>query len=53
MLFRSDGFELEDLMVLEIPALGQTGRAVARTRIKLSPSLVMENFEFSLDLKQA
>ena len=44
-----DGFELEDLMVLEMPALGQTGRAVARTRIKLSPSLVMENFEFSLD----
>ena len=44
-----DGFELEDLMVLELPALGQTGVAVARTRVKLSPSLVMETFEFSLD----
>jgi len=44
-----DGFELEDLMNLELPALGQTGRAVARTRVKLSPSLVMENFTFTLD----
>jgi hypothetical protein len=44
-----DGFELEDLMNLELPALGQTGTAVARTRVKLSPSLVMESFSFSLD----
>lgn len=44
-----DGFELEDLMNLELPALGQTGTAVARTRVKLSPSLVMENFTFTLD----
>ena len=44
-----DGFELEDLMVLELPALGQTGTAIARTRVKLSPSLVMETFVFSLD----
>lgn len=44
-----DGFELEDLMNLELPALGQTGVAVARTRVKLSPSLVMENFSFTLD----
>ena len=44
-----DGFELEDLMSLELPALGQTGSAVARTWVKLSPSLVMERFEFSLD----
>lgn len=44
-----DGFELEDLMNLELPALGQTGVAVARTRVKLSPSLVMENFTFTLD----
>lgn len=44
-----DGFELEDLMNLELPALGQTGIAVARTRVKLSPSLVMENFSFTLD----
>lgn len=44
-----DGFELEDLMSLELPALGQTGVAVARTRVKLSPALVMESFSFSLD----
>lgn len=44
-----DGFELEDLMNLELPALGQTGIAVARTRVKLSPALVMENFSFTLD----
>lgn len=44
-----DGFELEDFMNLELPALGQTGLAVARTRVKLSPSLVMENFTFTLD----
>jgi len=44
-----DGFELEDLMNLELPALGQTGIAVARTRVKLSPALVMERFTFTLD----
>ncbi len=44
-----DGFELEDFMNLELPALGQTGTAVARTRVKLSPALVMEDFTFSLD----
>ncbi|MDX1645518.1 MAG: transglutaminase domain-containing protein [Longimicrobiales bacterium] len=44
-----DGFELEDLMNLELPALGQTGTAVARTHVKLSPSLVMEAFSFTLD----
>ena len=44
-----DGFELEDLMSLELPALGQTGVAVARTRVKLSPALVMESFSFTLD----
>jgi hypothetical protein len=44
-----DGFEMEDVMNLELPALGQTGTAVARTRVKLSPSLVMETFSFSLD----
>jgi len=44
-----DGFELEDLMTLELPALGQTGVAVARTRVRLSPALVMQGFLFSLD----
>jgi hypothetical protein len=44
-----DGFELDDVMTLELPALGQTGVAVVRTRVKLSPALVMESFSFSLD----
>jgi len=44
-----DGFELEDLMSLELPALGQRGTAVARTRVKLSPALVMEEFSFTMD----
>ena len=44
-----DGFELEDFMSLELPALGQTGTAVARTRVKMSDALVMEEFSFSLD----
>jgi transglutaminase-like putative cysteine protease len=44
-----DGFELEDLMNLELPALGQTGVAVARTRVRLSDALVMQEFSFTLD----
>lgn len=44
-----DGFRLEDFMALELPALGQTGTAVARTSVGLSPSLVMRDFTFSLD----
>lgn len=44
-----DGFELEDLLNLELPALGETGMAVARTRVRLSPALVMESFSFTLD----
>lgn len=44
-----DGFELEDVMSLELPALGQTGIAVARTRVRLSDALVMEEFSFTLD----
>lgn len=43
------GFALEDLMSLRLPALGETGAAVARTRVYLSPSLVMRSFDFSLD----
>jgi transglutaminase-like putative cysteine protease len=45
----SDGFRLEDVMSLELPALGETGVAVARTSVKLSPALVMESFDFTLD----
>jgi transglutaminase-like putative cysteine protease len=45
----ADGFRMEDVMSLELPALGQTGIAVARTSVKLSRALVMEAFEFTLD----
>ena len=44
-----EGFVLEDLLSLELPALGQTGTAVARTQVSLSPALVMKDFLFSLD----
>jgi len=44
-----DGFLLQDFMSLELTALGQPGTAVARTNVRLSPSLLMESFEFSLD----
>ncbi len=43
------GFVLEDLLSLELPALGQTGTAVVRTRVALSSALVMTEFSFSLD----
>jgi hypothetical protein len=45
----SEGFALEDVMILDLPALGQTGSAVARTTVLLSRSLVMQSFSFSLD----
>ena len=44
-----EGFVLEDVMILDLPALGQTGTAVARTEVSLSKALVMESFSFSLD----
>lgn len=44
-----DGFVLEDILSLELPALGETGTAVVRTRVSLSPSLVMTAFSFALD----
>jgi hypothetical protein len=43
------GFALEDLMLLELPAMGQTGTAVARTWVKLDDALFMDEFSFSLD----
>ena len=43
------GFVLEDVMSLELPALGQTGTATVRTRVTLSESLVMTVFVFSRD----
>lgn len=45
----SDGFALEDVMNLELPALGQTGTAVSRTRVELDRSLTMRSFSFTLD----
>jgi len=45
----AEGFQLEDVMSLELPALGETGLAVARTSVRLSPALVMQSFEFTLD----
>jgi len=44
-----EGFRLEDFMSLELPALGQSGTAVARTSVLLSHSLLMQSFSFSLD----
>lgn len=44
-----DGFALEDVMMLELPALGQTGTAVSRTRVELDRTLVMRAFTFTLD----
>lgn len=44
-----DGFQLEDVMMLELPALGQTGTAVSRTSVELDRSLVMRSFAFTLD----
>jgi hypothetical protein len=44
-----DGFELEDQMILELPALGQRGTAVARTRVELDRALTMRTFSFTLD----
>jgi len=44
----STGFVLEDLMTIELPALGQTGAATARTRVALDPTLRMTDFDFSL-----
>ena len=44
-----EGFVLEDVMILDLPALGQTGSAVARSTVSLSHALVMESFSFSLD----
>ncbi len=44
-----DGFVLEDIMSLELPALGQTGSAVARTQVELTKTLRMRRFDFGLD----
>jgi hypothetical protein len=43
-----EGFVLEEVMNLELQALGQPGTAVARTRVVLTPTLRMTDFAFSL-----
>ncbi len=43
------GYVLEDVLSLELLALGQTGTAVARTRVTLNSALTMQDFSFSLD----
>lgn len=43
------GFVFSDLVVLDVPALDTLHRAVAQTRIELSPSLQLQNFDFALD----
>ncbi len=43
------GFELEDRMQLELPALGQQGAAVVRTRVSLDPALQMRSFSFDMN----
>jgi hypothetical protein len=44
----STGFVLEDMMTIELPALGQTGSATAKTNVWLDPMLRMNRFDFSL-----
>jgi transglutaminase-like putative cysteine protease len=43
-----EGFFLEDMLDLELQAMGQGGVAVARTNVTLSPVLTMQGFHFSL-----
>ena len=43
------GFVLEDYLQLDLPALGQTGSAVMRTSVDLTPALMMSAFTFQLD----
>ncbi len=45
----ASGFVLEDVMSLELQAMGQGGRAVANTEVHLSRTLQMSRFRFSLD----
>lgn len=44
-----DGFILEEVMDLELQAMGQSGRIAARTRVHLTPTLRMTQFSFALD----
>jgi len=42
------GFILEEVMSLELQALGQAGAATARTRVSLSNTLLLQDFSFSM-----
>jgi hypothetical protein len=42
------GFVLEDLMTLDLRAMGQQGSAVVRSQVFISPTLKMQEFSFSL-----
>ncbi len=44
-----DGFVLEDVMSLELPALGQTGTAMVRSAVQMTRSLEMKTFDFVLE----
>ncbi|HUF11929.1 MAG TPA: transglutaminase-like domain-containing protein [Longimicrobiales bacterium] len=43
------GFEFEDMTRLDVPALGQSNRAIARSRVALDASLSVREFDFELD----
>jgi hypothetical protein len=43
------GYAFNDEMTMDVPALGASHRAQARTRIELGPALELLGFEFGLD----
>src|SRR5687768_4179860 len=42
------GFVFDDRVILDVPALNEFHRAVAQTRIEMTPSLELRNFTFQL-----
>ena len=44
-----DGYVFRDEMTMDVPALGQVHRAMARTQINLGQSLELESFDFALE----
>lgn len=44
-----DGFTFQDETTLDVPALGRVQRSMARTDIRLGPSLDLREFRFALD----
>lgn len=45
----ADGFVLEEMMMLDVPAQDEHHRAVTRTELELSRGLALRTFRFSLD----